>query len=168
MLSIEDIRMRTKDNFWFLIKMAKKYEADIPKIFGQPNQIGETVFGIACGAFSNDNSIIQFFVDNNVEINYVTLDFNLPRPGPAHAALFIKKGLNLKIIGEDGKSPLVYLEDYFRKLSRAIPPKIQKLINILPNSAYFSTDEQICTKRCPARVLILTFSLMILNSSELF
>ena len=140
--------------------MAKKYEADISKILARPNGIGETVFSIAYGAFYDDYSFIRCFIDNNVEINYVTLEFNLPRPKPVHANFFIKKGFNLKIIAEDGKSPLMCLEDFNAEASTAFPPKLQKLIKILPNSAYLSTYEQICTKRCPARVLILTFSAM--------
>ena len=160
--------MQTKDNFWFLIKMAKKYQANISQILARPNGIGETVFSIAYEDFPDDYSIMRCFVDNNVEINHVTLEFYLPRAQPADASFFIKRGLNLKIIAKDGKSPLMCLEDFNINSSRSFPPKLEKLIKILPNSAYFSTDEQICAKNCPARVLILTLSFMTLNPSELY
>ena len=167
MFSFAEICKKTKENFWFLIKIAKTNGANISKILARPNRIGETVFSIAYDEFSDDYSIIKCFQDNNVEINHMSLEFYLPRPRPEDASFFILEGLNLKIIAQDGRSPLMCLEDFNMETSRSFSPEMQKLIKILPNSAYFSTDEQKCSKRCPARVLIQTFSVMTLNSSEL-
>ena len=86
--------------------------------------------------------------------NYVTLEFNIPYPTPQHASFFIEKGINLKIIGPKGESPFMALEEYNMKKSRSFSPRMEQLIKILPYSAYFSTDEQICPKNCPARIPI--------------
>ena len=153
-LFLKEIKNQTKNNFLFLIKMAKKYEADLSQILERPNGNGETVFAIAYGLFCDDDSIIKCFLDNNVAINYVTWEFTLPCPRPSHAYWFILNGINLKIIAQNGKSPLMFLEDSNRETSKSFSPKLEKMINFLPNSAYFSIHEQICAKNCPVRVPI--------------
>ena len=153
MLLLKEVRKQTNENFSFLIKTATDYDADISRILARPNGIGETVFSIAYQEFP-DESTIKFFADNNVEINYVTLDFNIPYPKPEHASFFIRKGINLKIIGLKGNSPMMALEDFNINNSRMFSPSMTQLTKILPNSAYFSTDEQKCLKNCPARISI--------------
>lgn len=153
MLSFEEIRKQTKDNFWFLIKVAQEYEVDLSRILARPNGIGETVFRIAYMAFP-ELSTIKLFVDNNVEINHVTLEFGIPFPRPEHALFFVQNFINLKIIGLEGRSPLMELENFNAKNSISFLPSMQRLIKILPNSVYFSTYEQMCPINCPARVQI--------------
>lgn len=136
-----------------MIEKAQEYEADISRILARPNGIGETVFGMAYKAFPYW-STLERFAENNVEINHVTLNFNLPIPHPEHASFFIRRGINLKIIGLKGKSPLMTLENFNLENSSSFTPNTERLIKILPNSAYFSTYEQKCPRNCPARVQI--------------
>ena len=142
---------QTEDNFYFLVKIAKKYNADISEILSRPNSAGETAFYIAYNQF-RDNSIIELCIQHNVEINNVTLKFHISSPEPAHALLFIRKGINLKIIGDSGQSPLMYLEDLYRNKTMPFPPILERLVEILPNSAYFSPAEQSCHSKCPVGV----------------
>ena len=154
-MPIQEIIKQTKENLSFLLKAANQYNKNTSKIFEKPNKIGETVFYFAYDLFqddSQDDSIIQFCETNNIKINYVKLNFDTVSPQPRHALFFIKNGINLKIIGENGRSPLMDLREISQRMSMSCSPKLERLIEILPNSAYFSPVEQNCTKHCPAGV----------------
>ena len=150
LLTINEILNQTKANFMFLINRAEFYDINISKILAQPNRMGDTAFRIAYDGI-NDESIIECLMKHNVEINFVNLNFRTVFPRPLHAESFIKKGLNLKIISTSGRSALNYLEDCNVRTSISFPSVLKKLIDILPNSIYFSPVEQKCMKKCPVK-----------------
>lgn len=150
LLTINEILNQTKANFMFLINRAEFYDINISKILAQPNRMGDTAFRIAYDGI-NDESIIECMMKHNVEMNFVNLNFETITPRPPHAELFIKKGLNLKIISTYGKSALKNLEVCNVTYSISFPPVLKQLIDILPNSTYFSPVEQKCMKTCPVK-----------------
>ena len=150
LLTINEILNHTIENFIFLINRAEFYDINISKILAQPNRMGDTAFRIAYDQ-TNDKSIIECMMKHNVEINFVNLNFQTICPRPLHAELFIKKGLNLKIINTNGRSALNFLEDCNVINSISFPTVLRQLIDILPNSIYFSPVEQKCMEKCPVK-----------------
>ena len=150
LLTIKEILKQTIENFLFLINRAEFHNFNISKILAQPNRMGDTAFRIAYDEIG-DEAVMECMIKHNVEINFVNLDFQTVYPRPFHAELFIKKGLNLKIIGTNGSSALNYLENCNARNSISFPSVLKRLIDILPHSTYFSPEEQKCTKTGPAK-----------------
>ena len=150
MLTMDEIRQKSKENFYFLIGKAFFHKADISKLLSTPNKMGDTAFMMAYHEIGDD-LLIETMKKYNVEINFVNLNFDTIKPHPEHAMAFAMKGLNLKIINRLGDSSLKDLNRFNEQYSKSFSTAMQRLIDILPNAAYFCPVEQKCIKTCPVK-----------------
>ena len=104
MLPIDEAKKRSMENFFFLVDTAANYNYDISKILSKPNQVGHTAFNIAYDKIGEDSRysirLLGYMKKFNVEVNFINLHFKTIVPIPEHALIFLKQGVNIKIINK--------------------------------------------------------------------